>query len=230
MTPFLVLTMKVRPTIAVGTDLMYAALTKWTGAWVHWRQGTVDWQLALRLAYGSVPGGMLAVISVALLKHRHMALADDYVRRALGVMLAVAAVVMLVRTIWGGQIQAQGWFATEQRRRNATIIWGALVGIAVGFTSVGSGTLLMPFLFIVYAIPAARLVGTDIFHAALLMTATALLQWGGNNIEWQLIPWLVTGSLPGVFLGSKLAPRLPQRAIRIGLSVTLLATGARMIP
>jgi uncharacterized protein len=230
MTPFLILVVHVRPTLAVGTDLMYAALTKWTGAWVHWRQGTVDTRLALRLAVGSVPGGILGVLGIAYLKSRHVLIADEFVRRGMGLMLATVAVIMILRAIFDRQLAGNRWLQSERTQRIATIAWGAFVGVAVGFTSVGSGSLLMPFLALLYPLPAARMVGTDIFHAAILMTATAALHWGAGNIEWTLVPWLVVGSVPGVLIGSMLAPRLPQRALKLGLGVTLLATSARLIP
>lgn len=229
MTPFLILVVHIRPTMAVGTDLVYGAITKWMGAWVHWDQGTVDPKLALRLAYGSVPGGLIGVLCLAIVKQRHIAYADEYVRRGLGILLASVAIIMLARTFMSGQFAGKGALKSELWRRNATVLWGALVGLAVGFTSVGSGSLLLPFLVFVYPLPAARLVGTDVFHGAILVTATAAVHWGIGNVEWPLVPWLLAGSLPGVWLGSRLASRLPQRVVRVALSLVLLATGAKLI-
>jgi uncharacterized membrane protein YfcA len=113
--------------------------------------------------------------------------------------------------------------------KTLTVIWGAIVGFAVGLTSVGSGSLIAPFLLMLYPNAPARVVGTDVFHAALLVTATAALHIQAGNVEWRLIPLLLAGAIPGVLLGSYLAPRLPARTLRVGLSVVLFTTGIKLV-
>ena len=224
MTPFLILGGGLTPAIAVGTDLIYGAVTKWFGSLVHWRQGNIDVKLALRLACGSVPAGALGVLTVAYLQ-RHNVAVDTYLRRGLGVMLTLVAIIILIRAFIPvsekrEQTRAQG---------PLTIALGAVVGFAVGLTSIGSGSLMLPVLALLYGLPMARLVGTDVFHAAILVSATGLLHWGAGNVNWGLVPWLLMGSLPGVWMGSRLAAFLPQKMLRVGLALTLLATGVRLV-
>jgi hypothetical protein len=228
MTPFLILILGVRPSMAVGTDLVYAAVAKWVGGWVHWRQGTVDVKLALRLALGSVPGGILGVLCMTLLKQHHIQL-DEYVKRAVGITLIIVSVVILVRALIGRELPGLAELGLHRWQRKITLLLGAVVGFTVGFTSIGSGSLLMPFLALLYPLTAARIVGTDVFHAAILVTVTAALHWGAGNVEWDLVPWLLLGSLPGVVIGSYLAPRLPQQVLKVALGLTLLATGVKLI-
>lgn len=110
-----------------------------------------------------------------------------------------------------------------------TILWGAIVGLAVGITSVGSGSLIAPFLMLVFPLSPARAVGTDMFHAALLVSTTALLHSQVGHVEWNVLPALLVGSIPGVLLGSYLAPRLPARPLRVGLAMVLLVTGVKLV-
>jgi len=227
MTPFLILVLGTRPVVAVGTDLVYGAVTKAAGAWLHWRQGTVDMRLALRLAAASVPAGVLAVLALQTLPASTEA-ADEAVRRTLGVVLIVVAVLMALR------LRSDVALAVPERWRRVlqgpgTYVVGAVVGGLVGFTSVGSGSLLVPFLVSVYPMSTARIVGTDVFHAAMLVTATAAGHVGGNNVDWTLAGSLLVGSVPGVMIGSWMAPKVSSRALRAALIVLLLLTGVKML-
>lgn len=226
MTPFLILIVGVRPVLAVGTDLVYSAITKIVGAAMHWRQNTVDLGTALRLAFGSIPGGTIGVLAINQLRRDRIDV-DQWLRHAIGVLLVTVALILLVRTLYAGGPKMTPQFLIRHKTV-WTIIWGALVGFAVGLTSVGSGSLIVPFLIMLYPLAPARLVGTDVFHAALLVSATALLHMQAKHIEWRLLPVLLAGSIPGVLLGSYLAPRLPVRAMRVALSLVLLATGLKL--
>lgn len=225
MTPFLVLFAGVRPVLAVGTDLAYSAITKIFGASVHWRQGSVDFKTALRLAMGSVPGGLLGVLCVNWLRitgHN----VDRDIRRAIGISLAIVSVALFLQAWRKGlglellHVERWPWLIP---------VWGFFVGFAVGLTSVGSGSLIAPLLICLYPNAPVRAVGTDIFHACLLVMATALLHWQAGHVDWNLVAMLLIGSIPGVLLGSFLAPRLPERGLRLGLGVVLFATALRMI-
>jgi uncharacterized membrane protein YfcA len=227
MTPVLILVFGVRPTLAVGTDLVFGAITKTAGAWMHWRQGTVDLQVVRNLATSSIPSGVIGVLVVQFLHRRGIAM-DAHVRHALGMALVIVAAVLLARSL--GVKVPNPFFGALQRHRQAGVMaWGAFVGFAVGLTSVGSGSLITPFLLMLFPKDPARAIGTDVFHAALLVTATASLYAGAGTVEWRLIPTLLAGSMPGVLLGSYLTPRLPVRPLRIGLSVVLLATGLKLV-
>ena len=227
MTPFLILVLGTRPIVAVGTDLAYGAVTKLVGALLHWRQGTVDLKLVGRLAIGSVPAGLAAVAALNAIS-RSGADADEAVRRALGGVLILVAAVLLSRVIginfpdlpprWRAALQGRG-----------TVIVGALVGALVGFTSVGSGSLLVPFLMTIFPLTAAQVVGTDVFHAAILVTATALGHAQGGSVDWGIAAGLLAGSIPGVALGTWMAPRMPAPALRVGLAGMLLVTGISLV-
>jgi len=226
MAPFLILAVGVRPVTAVGTDLVYSAITKIVGAWVHFRQETVDLAMVLKLASGSVPAGLLGAVVVAMLPgFTHDT--DRYVQRAIGALLVLVAALLLLR-VFGSFPEPSPRFLQFLRGRGA-IVWGALVGFCVGLTSVGSGSLLAPFLLLLYPSKAAKAVGTDVFHAAILVSVTGLAHAGAGGVEWPLVPWLLVGSLPGVFLGSRLAPSIPARSLRTSLAAVLLLTGYRMI-
>jgi uncharacterized protein len=227
MTPFLILVLGTRPVIAVGTDLVYGSVTKLAGAFIHWRQGTVDMRLALRLATASVPAGVLAALVVRMMPESTEA-ADALVQRALGLVLMLVAILMIARLRGGVGLQLpERWRAPLQGRGTYAI--GAFVGGLVGFTSVGSGSLLVPFLVSVYPLGIARIVGTDVFHAAILVTATAATYAQGNSVDWVLAGSLLIGSLPGVTIGSWMAPRISSRVLRGALAVLLLVTGIKML-
>ncbi len=225
MTPLLILLFHVRPVIAVGSDLAYGAITKVLGAWIHKRQGTVHLPTVWRLASGSVPGGLLGVLSLHVLRRQGYR-ADLYLRYGIGIALIIVAVVLIARSFLSEELASRRLAFLQGR---GTWIWGALVGFGVGFTSVGSGSMIAPFLMAVYPFGPAEVVGTDVFHGAILVTVTASAHWGSGNVDWHLVLMLLGGSLPGVALGSYLAPRLPGRVMRLGLSVVLLITGMRLL-
>lgn len=227
MTPFLILVLGTRPIVAVGTDLAYGAVTKLVGAFLHWRQGTVDLQLVKRLAIGSLPAGLAAVVALNSMSHSGMD-ADEAVRQALGGVLIVVAAILLSR-VSGLKLpdMPQHWRDALQGR--GTVIAGAIVGALVGFTSVGSGSLLVPFLIAAFPLTSAQIVGTDVFHAAILVSVTAIGHAQGGTVDWMIVAGLLAGSIPGVALGSWMAPRMPARALRIGLAALLLATGISLV-
>jgi uncharacterized membrane protein YfcA len=227
MTPFLILVLNTRPVVAVGTDLAYGAFTKLVGAALHWRQGTVDLQLVKRLSLGSVPGGLLAVAALRMMPESGVD-ADEAVRHGLGIALILVAIVLLIRSL-GLNLpdMPDRWRAALQGR--GTVVIGFIVGALVGFTSVGSGSLLVPFLVIVYPLTSAQIVGTDVFHAAILVTATALAHAQGGSVDWGIVGGLLAGSIPGVAIGSWMAPRVPANALRAGLAALLLVTGITLI-
>lgn len=227
MTPFLILVLGTTPVVAVGTDLVYGAVTKVVGAFVHWRHGTVDLQLVRRLAVGSVPGGLLAVGAIHLLPGSDLN-SDTAVRRALGVMLVVVAVTLLSRGL-GVPLPALPERWRTWMRGRGTVVAGFVIGALVGFTSVGSGSLLIAFLVATYALTPAQIVGTDVFHAAILVTATGVAHAQAGVVDWSIVAGLLVGSVPGVALGSWLAPRTPAPALRIGLAVLLLVTGVALV-
>jgi uncharacterized membrane protein YfcA len=227
MAPFLILIVGVRPVVAVGTDLAYGAITKLFGAAVHWHEDTVDFGAVKTLAIGSVPGGILAALAVPVLSARGFDM-DAILRHAIGIVLVFVAVLLLLRLVFVDRFrQPRVWF--PRLHRAATSVFGAIAGVAVGLTSIGSGSLITPFLMMMYPMSAARVVGTDLFHAAILVSVTAIVHAGSGSVDWIVMSRLLVGSVPGVVLGSWLAPRLPAPVLRLGLVSVLLTSGLKLM-
>ncbi len=230
-TPLLIYAADVRAVTAVGTNLVFAAATKLLGAWQHGRQGTVDGQTALRLAMGSVPGALIGVGLVQVASEYGPGDPDEMVKQALGYTLLIVAASLLLFTIVTLRYPAlarPSWL-DARLRIVATVAMGAIVGTLVGFTSVGSGSLLVPFLLVAYPLGAAKVVGTDVLHGALLSSVAATGHVAMGNVDWSLLPSLLVGSLPGIIIGSRLAPVIPERAMRSALSGILFFVGTRLI-
>jgi uncharacterized membrane protein YfcA len=227
MAPFLILVVGVQPVTAVGTDLVYGAITKIIGAWVHWQQDTVDLAVVKKLAIGSIPGGMLGSLIVILLP-RITHDAEQYVKRSIGTLLVFVAIVLVARMLMPPPASTPSVKRLKFLQERGTILWGAVVGLCVGATSVGSGSLLAPFLMMLYPSKTSKIVGTDVFHAAILVSVTGMAHATASGVEWNLVPTLLAGSIPGVLVGSKLAVHIPARPLRTSLAALLLFTGYRM--
>ena len=228
MTPLLLFFGGMSPIVAVGTDLAYGAVTKIVGAWMHWKQNTVDLKVALLMACGSVPGGALGFYVIQYM-HRQGMNADAFVRKSIGIVLVIGAVVMIVRTLRRSGENSNRLGFVQRHMKVSVITWGVVIGFAVGLTSVGSGSLIAPFLMMLFPTDSARVVGTDVFHAAILVSATAFLHGNAGHVDWKLVPIMLAGSIPGVLAGSYLAPRLPSRPLRVGIGSVLFATGYQLV-
>jgi uncharacterized membrane protein YfcA len=226
MTPFLIFVVGLRPHLAIGTDLVYASLIKVVGALIHWKQGSVDMRMVRLLALGSLPTGIAGSLAACAVG-RLPAVGDRYLRTAIGLALLAVIVALTFAGRWNARALAR-WPA-KRHRDLATTGWGAVIGAIVGFTSVGSGTLVLPFLLWAYNAPAARLVGTDMVHAAVLLTATGGLFVALGGVQWDVLPWLLAGSLPGVAVGARLSPYLPETVLRLTLMAVLLASAWKLV-
>lgn len=219
-TPFLILVLGVRPVMAVGTDLIYAAVTKFVGAATHIRQRTVDLRVSALLAAGAVPAALAGVWVVSAIGPE----ADGFIRRALGFALVLVGASVLARHFIHRPAKV------SRQRPALTVALGAGVGFLVGVTSVGSGTLMMAVLLLVYRIlPGEKLVGTDIVQGFLLSAAAGLAHWQAGHVDWSLLTSMLAGSIPGVIVGSRLASRTPERVMRPILASVLLLSGLRMV-
>jgi len=227
MAPLLILLAGVRPVTAVGTDLVYGAITKVFGASIHLRQGTVDLHMVKRLAAGSTPGGVLGACALVWLP-RLTVHVDFYLRKAIGILLIAVSAAVLIRILrWASSLHLSSETLAFLRAPGA-VMFGAIVGICVGITSVGSGSLILPFLMLVYPAKTGKVVGTDVFHAAVLVSVTASIHAAFGAVDWRLVVYLLIGSIPGVVLGSRLACHVPLRPLRAGLADILLWTGWKM--
>jgi hypothetical protein len=229
MTPLLTLGFGVSAAVAVGTDLLYAAITKAGGAWVHGRQGSVDWRIAGTLALGSVPAAAATVLllgQLALPPQRLSSLTGT----VLGVALVATAAAMLLKERLRLWAQARGSRAASGSPAAATVVTGVLVGALVTLTSVGAGALVASALFLLYPRMApAHIVGTDIAHAVPLAAVAGLGHAGLGTVDFALLGSLLLGSLPGIALGSLAAHRVPQRLLRPALAGVLGVVGAKLM-
>ena len=229
MTPVLIFFFGFKPTLAVGTDVTYGAITKTFGAWRHWRLGSVDLPLVLYLALGSVPSTLVGVGLVHYLQTNYGAQLDSILYRAIGVALVIVGVTLVARSV----VKVDASHRRENirlsaRRKVFTVMLGAAAGFVVGLTSVGSGTFLGMFLLTAYPLVTSRVVGTDVFQAAILLYATAIAQASIGNVDLWMVAALLVGSIPGIIAGSQLTIRTPTRVLRLCLAAVLLLSGLVM--
>lgn len=230
MTPILILLVGVPPTVAVGSDMAYSAITKVVGGWQHKRQKTVNFRLVWQLALGSVPGGLLAVWCVHSLQLRMGPEAEHIIVRLLGLTLILVAAALFVKSsprlaTWRLNLNLR----SEGRRLGWAVGIGFTLGFLVGLTSIGSGSLFGVLLLVVFGLDSREMVGTDVFHAAILTTALAGANAWAANINYGLVGSLLVGSVPGVLIGSRLAVKLPEQALRPILASVLLLSGLKML-
>jgi uncharacterized protein len=233
MTPIMILILGVKPTSAVGTDLFYGAVTKIFGASVHSHQKTVNHPIALHLALGSVPMSLLGVALIEWLKIHYGVWVETFVTKAIGATLIFVAVSLFFKTFLFNKAKEWSPFIYPifgVRQRIGVIATGALVGFLVGLTSVGSGTIIVSTLFFLFPNLSSRtIVGTDVFHGALLVTVAGLAHYHAGNIQFLLAANLLLGSIPGVLLGSKLSIHLPESLFRPVLASVLMVSGIKLI-
>jgi uncharacterized membrane protein YfcA len=231
MTPLLIIVFGIKPVVAVGTDLAYAAVTKTVGGWRHLRSGTVFPRLAFWLAVGSCPG---ALAGVWVLDRLRQAIGKDF---DTFMIVSIAGALLLTGglVLWRAlshSVEAnreRGAFRMERRHKIAAVALGAGVGFVLGITSAGSGTLISIGLILGFRLTPRRVVGTDVAHAAVLLWVAALAHIASGNIDFALAGTILIGSLPGVWIGSNLAMRLPERGLRPALGIVLLASGLGLL-
>jgi uncharacterized membrane protein YfcA len=231
MTPLLVLGLGMPATAAVGTDLAYSSITKLAGTWQHWRQGTVDVRVVRALAIGSVPATLVAVATLFLLHSVDATAVDTLLERFIGVMLVVAAALMLQK-LWRARRGAADAVPDHQVSypTGKLIAIGAFGGFLVGLTSIGSGSLIIALLVITISLTPEKLVGTDVAHAFLLVGAAAIAHFIVlQDVDVALAGKLLVGSIPGVLIGSRLTVWVPRRPLQVGLAVLLLTTAVTML-
>ncbi|WP_342670019.1 sulfite exporter TauE/SafE family protein [Magnetospirillum moscoviense] len=229
MTPLLILAFGFHPATAVGTDLLYAAVTKSGGTVVHGMNRNVDWRLAGWLALGSVPatGATLALLF-------HLGVTGKQAGGLMSAGLGVALLLTALAIFYRGRLLR--WAESRPRRlsRDATIrttIWlGAIMGLLVSVSSVGAGAIGVTALLLLYpGLPTARIVGTDIAHAVPLTLVAGIGHWMLGSVDWLLLVSLLVGSLPGIAIGSALAVRVPEAVLRPLLATVLVVIGGKLL-
>jgi len=227
MTPLLILIFGISPTTAIGTDIFYAAVTKTVGGWRHLKMKTVNMDLVKWLALGSVPSAVGGVVLVSWLQTQiGEARLEELVYAVLGGTLLMVGVITLARAlILRSLIDERDRFAVEKRHKVAAIVIGVATGFVIGITSAGSGTVIAILLIAVYRLAPKKVVGTDVFHAAILLWAAGLAHWVGGNVDFVLAGNILLGSVPGVVIGAAMSDRAPQGFLRTALGLVLVGSG-----
>lgn len=228
MTPLLVLLFGIRATTAVGTDLLYACVTKTVGTAVHGFSGTVEWRIVLRLATGSIPATVLTLI---ILSHyeKQLEASSNVITTVLGFALILTAVSIVFRKWILNALANTASKLTPRGTTLLTVLLGAILGALVSLSSVGAGAIGVTFLLILYPnLPASKLVGSDIAHAVPLTLIAGIGHWFLGSIDVTLLLSLLVGSIPGVVIGSYISARVPDRVLRPVLASTLAVVGARL--
>jgi uncharacterized protein len=231
MTPLLILVFGIQPVTAVGTDIFYAAVTKSFGGWRHLKHHTVHRGIAFWLAVGSVPMAIAGVWLIEILQHNY---GEDEVNKVVLGMVASALLVVgvatLIRALFLRDVIPERYaMHLYPRHIVAAVVTGATTGFVIGLTSAGSGTLIAIVLIAVFRLTPQRVVGTDIFHAAVLLWAAGLAHWVGGNVDLSLAANILIGSIPGVLLGSQFAVKIPTGVLRNALGIVLIASAITLI-
>src|SRR4051794_39862697 len=226
MTPLLIVVAGIKPTVAIGTDLAYGAITKTLGGWRVWRSGQVDMSLSKWLAVGSVPGSLAGVLILNALHHRYGESFDGTLLYCVAGALLVVSVAILFRALLlpGAALRERPEVPLRGATKALATSIGLVLGFMLGLTSVGSGALIGLALILVFRLTPHRVVGTDVFHAAILLWVAGLAHWFSGNVDLHLMANILIGSLPGVYIGTLLLPRVSAGALRPTLGCVLLGS------
>jgi hypothetical protein len=229
MTPLLILLFHVHPVTAVGTDLIYASVTKTGGSVVHGLNKTIDWRIVRRLAAGSLPAS-LATMAVLWLLKIDQASYSALVTKILGVALICTALALLFRRRLLATYSRRVGVLSESQTRFFTIATGVALGVLVTISSVGAGALGVTALLLLYPeLPVVKIASSDIAHAVPLTLIAGMGHLMSGGIDTGVLVSLLCGSLPGIVLASLFAPRLPDRALRVVLAATLTIVAVRLL-
>ncbi len=231
MTPLLILVFGIKPITAVGTDLAYGAVTKTVGGWRHLRQGTVDMSLSLWMAVGSVPAAIGGVYVLELIERAYGDDFDSILIVALAVTLLFTGLVTLGRALFLKALHDKERDTVVMTTRNKVyaVLLGVSVGFVLGVTSAGSGALIAVGLILLFRLVPSRVVGTDIFHAAILLWAAAAAHIVAGNVDFALAGNILIGSIPGVWIGSNLTLRVGNSVLRRTLGLVLIGAGLALL-
>ena len=229
MTPILVLMFGFHPATAVGTDLLYASVTKTVGTAIHHPRKTVDWKVVGLLASGSIPASLATLVILARagsLGHH----AIGILNLLLGAMLLLTGVAILFQRRIVAALSPETEHVAPRSIARITILLGAILGVLVSVTSVGAGALGTTALLILYPrYPVARIAGSDIAHAVPLTLIAGIGHWLYGAVDFGLMGSLLVGSIPGVVIGSLVATKVSDKVLRPFLAMTLLVVGARLL-
>jgi uncharacterized protein len=230
MTPLLIFLFGFKPTLAVGTDILHGAVFKTFGAVRHRRLGTVHAHLTAWMFVASAPMSLAGVQVAEWIQQSHGDSVESATAKVIGAALVLGGLGFLAKTYVKRGVQPDDApFLLRRRDHVIALCLGAAGGFVVGLTSVGSGTFFALVMLLVYPLTAAKIVGTDIFHAAALLWVAGLSHLFHGNVDLGAMGWLLLGSIPGVLLASQVTVRLPDRELRIALATVLLLSGVKLL-
>ena len=231
MTPLLILIFGVKPVVAVGTDLAYAAVTKTVGGFRHLAKGKVHRRMALWLALGSCPGALVGVYVLGVLRDAYGDGFDDLLIVLISGALLLTGGLILLRALALSEAgrRERGQLKMATRHKIAAVALGFTIGVVLGVTSAGSGTLIAVGLIVGFRLTPHLVVGTDVVHAALLLWVASIAHLVSGNVDLALAGTILLGSLPGVWIGANLSTRLPADALRPALAIVLIASGLALL-
>jgi uncharacterized membrane protein YfcA len=231
MTPILIIVFGYNAVTAVGTDLAYGAITKTVGGWRHFRRRNVFFPLAIWMGVGSVPAAIGGVYVLHVLEHKYGKSFDNGMLIAVAAAVMLTGVVVLTRALFMKQLleRERDTFVMTTRDKVAAGLLGLFVGFVLGVTSAGSGTLIAVGMILIFRLTPQRVVGTDVIHAAVLLWAASIAHVIAGNVDYGLMGTILIGSIPGVWIGSHLAFRVPTETLRLALAIVLLGSGLGLL-
>ncbi|MDC4697536.1 sulfite exporter TauE/SafE family protein [Acinetobacter baumannii] len=238
MTPILIGLFRIEPHIAIGTDLLYAAISKFCGSMVHAKKLNIVWPIVLWLAVGSIP----ASFGTAWVLEHYLSQSTHYkavLTMVLGFMLTLTGVSIIFRTRIEKffnkfrnkeNTQTENEQLAVQNKRTYIVIMGIILGVFVTLSSVGAGAFGIMALVIMFPnLPMIRIIGSDVVHAVLLTLVAGLGHMSAGNVDFMLLTWLLVGSIPAIIIGTLISSRMPERLIRKILGITLFALGVNFM-
>ncbi|MGQ1604379.1 sulfite exporter TauE/SafE family protein [Acinetobacter baumannii] len=238
MTPILIGLFRIEPHIAIGTDLLYAAISKFCGSMVHAKKLNIVWPIVLWLAVGSIP----ASFGTAWVLEHYLSQSTHYkavLTMVLGFMLTLTGVSIIFRTRIEKffnkfrnkeNTQTENEQLAVQNKRTYIVIMGIILGVFVTLSSVGAGAFGIMALVIMFPnLPMIRIIGSDVVHAVLLTLVAGLGHMSAGNVNFMLLMWLLVGSIPAIIIGTLISSRMPERLIRKILGITLFALGVNFM-
>jgi len=230
MTPLLTLLFGINPTVAVGTDLAFASITKSAGTLAHRVRNTVHWDIVKRLCIGALPAALLTTLAL-----KYFGALEQHITQIIRYTIAFSVLLTAIAIIFRGRMQA--WMTAHPERQLhgraqviATVIAGAAIGTLVTVSSIGAGAVGATVLVLLYPhLKPAEIAGTDIAYAVPLTAIAAIGHWWLGSINWELLGMLLIGSVPGITIGSLAAHAVPEKFLRGLLATTLTGVAAKLV-
>ena len=227
MTPILLIFFNVKAAVAVGTDLLYASITKSVGIFAHGKLGNIDWLIVRLLAYGSIPASLLTLLYL-----KDLDIASDHAVSSIKFWLGIALLLTSVSVLFRNQLaklSKTGHWINPQYTPALTVILGIILGFLVTLTSVGAGALGVTALLILYPkLSITRIVGTDVAHAVPLTLVAGLGHASLGTVDYSLLGTLLIGSIPGIWIGSHLSAKVAEHWVRTLLALILVYVGQKL--